>query len=511
MSDDNLGEKLNKRVWSLFQKAGFKTLPNSQEKDEYRVDMGRGRPLDLFAEIRELGVKIIGSNKSGGIKGSWTAHMNDCESLREVTKAQKCLLVATDHDLDPVDLEHAKKLNMPIWSEEHLMYYEELVESIGEYAKYEIIHSLGINTTEEKDIHKVLAIKLNQPTNLGDTEIFVFSMSPERLLRTSVIYRKAQGNSSAYQRMLNKKRLPKIAKFLETPGAILPTDIILHLDHKVRIEPVDFEGLSDVSLSGSNNYKLVALNIPMAYASTEIIDGQHRLYAFTKTSEEVRKKFNLVVVAIQKLTEKQKREAFIAINDNSKRMDANLVAYLKYTNQDEPCKSSPEIMAIRVAVELNKQLPFKKLIKLLDIGKEKLTLKGISGYDLKDLLGPKGLLRKYNQSNDPDEYVRMLRRYFSLVKSEFKTEWNSPDKYIIATNRGVTALLKLLRSIIKHEEKFPDDNRFKEYLKALKKYWTEWETVKLKESYVGSQGWKRFHKDMVNAIRSDNSFYEFSE
>ncbi|HTY40229.1 MAG TPA: hypothetical protein VMC43_04035, partial [Candidatus Paceibacterota bacterium] len=151
------GERLNKRVWMLFEKAGFTTHPNFRDPNEYVVSIGKGRPVDLYAEISSLGVKIIGSNKSGGIKGSWTAHMNDCESLRDRVGAQKCLLVATDHELDTEDLAHAHSIGMVVWTEDNLKYYEELVESLGIYAKYEIIHSLGIQTDEENHIHKTLA------------------------------------------------------------------------------------------------------------------------------------------------------------------------------------------------------------------------------------------------------------------------------------------------------------------------------------------------------------------
>ena len=511
------GEKLNIRVWTLFEKAGFVTKPNSSDNTEYKINMGRGRPVDLLAEVKELGVKIIGSNKSGGISGgTWTGHMNDCEKLRETISAQKCLLVATDHDLDQSDIDHANSLGMPVWNEEQLSYYEELVESIGTYAKYEIIHSLGIKTTEESDFHKVLAIKLNQPTSSCKTELYAFSMSPERLLKTSVIYRRAQGNSKAYQRMLNRNRLPKIADFLNTPDAILPTDLILHLDDCVKISQVDITNLFDangskITISNSNNYCPVVLEIPMKYASMEIIDGQHRLYGFTKTLQNIKKDFNLVVVGIKNLTEEQKRETFIAINDNSRRMDANLVTFLKYTTDDIVCQGDTSIMSIRVVVELNKQSPFKKSIKLLDIGKEKLTLKGLSGYDLKGLIGTKGYLRKYNPTNNADIYVRQLRIYFSIINSVFKKEWNDPDKYIIATNRGISALLKLLKSILKNENAWPSEARFKEYAKALKSNWGDWQIKKLKASYVGAKGWTDFHHDIVKAIKKDKAFSNFKE
>ena len=101
------------------------------------------------------------------------------------------------------------------------------------------------------------------------------------------------------------------------------------------------------------------------------------------------------------------RYAFVAINDNSRRMDANLVAYLKYTDDECQCQEDPELMAIKIVVELNETTAFRDKIRFLDVGTQKITLKGFSGYDLKGLLGPRGLLRKY-YTNNSREYVKAL-------------------------------------------------------------------------------------------------------
>jgi hypothetical protein len=79
----------------------------------------------------------------------------------------------------------------------------------------------------------------------------------------------------------------------------------------------------------------------------------------------------------------------------------------------------------------------------------------------------------------------------------------NPDKHLIATNRGITAFLKLLRSIHKTEDAQLDKATAEKYIKALKKHWKDgWETANLKKSYVGNQGWKQFHDDMA-AIRKE--------
>lgn len=501
------GEALNKRVWTLFERAGFETKPSSQSKKEHEVELSSSKkiPIDLYARDSELDVTIVGSNKSGTL-GRWTEHVTHYKELGQKAGADKVLFVVTGTELDRPAKEHLVQERMQLWTEDDLSYYEAVVEAIGPYAKYEIIHALGLQTNEEKETHRVLALRLRQPTTNSKTELFLFTVCPEWLLKTCVIYRRAMGNADAYQRMLRKSRLPKIRNFVAQPDSILPTNLIVHLGDNVTVDEMNAINLRDksnrpITLSRSKDYDLVTLNIPMEYASMELIDGQHRLYGFVGTDDATKKDFNLVVLGVRGLAIEQKRDTFVAINDNSRRMDANLVAYLKYTPVDALCQKDNELMAIRIAVDLNSATPFKKAIKLLDVGQQKITLKGFSGYDLKGLLGPRGLLRKYYPANSPAEYVRVLRMYFGTIQSTFKKEWKNSDQYIIATNRGVSAFLKLLKSILKTEKTAPTQKKIGDYIKALKSGSIIWDFEQLKKTYVGSQGWKDFHRDMVRAIK----------
>jgi len=89
-----------------------------------------------------------------------------------------------------------------------------------------------------------------------------------------------------------------------------------------------------------------------------------------------------------------------------------------------------------------------------------------------------------------------------VIREQFSKEWSDPDNYIIATNRGITAFLKLLRSVLNFENQPLTKHISRKYIRALVKHWKgSWATAYLKKSYVGSQGWKQFHNDMVLAIQ----------
>ncbi len=142
-------------------------------------------------------------------------------------------------------------------------------------------------------------------------------------------------------------------------------------------------------------------------------------------------------------------------------------------------------MAIRVVVDLNDRTPFKGSIRLLDVGEQSITLKGFAGYDLKGLLGSRGLLRKCYPNNDPGEFLQVLRTYFSTIRSLFREEWDHPGIYIVATNRGISAFLKLLRSMLKTERKPLTHAEFKKYLSALKTGIKTWKLSDSEENVCG--------------------------
>jgi hypothetical protein len=89
----------------------------------------------------------------------------------------------------------------------------------------------------------------------------------------------------------------------------------------------------------------------------------------------------------------------------------------------------------------------------------------------------------------------------------FKTEWENPQTYIIATNRGISAFLKLLKSLLQttNSKITPDD--VKKYFKPLTGM--KWDYESLSKSYVGSQGWKEFYRDLADKIRAKHpDFHE---
>jgi DGQHR domain-containing protein len=510
------GEDFNKRVWTLFSKAGFETKPNENDPEEHRVFVSRddtqGRPIDLYAHDPDLGVTIVSSNKSTRKLKSFSNHIHDLAKLKILAQADAAVFISEEKKVQDRERKIAAENGVEVWDERELAYYEAVTSAVKAYAKYEMSHSLGLVTKQETFRQTVLAIKLQQPNVTSPTraELYLFVMPADKILKMGVVLRRARGKAWAYQRIVAKSRLPDIADFVKAPDALLPTSLVVHLSEKVRVIELqqDFHDVASAPIKASRaDSSFVALDMPLEFGSLEVIDGQHRLFAFAHTDDTIKRTFNLAVVGIRNLSDERRSGTFVAINDKAKRVDANLRAMLRYTDKESICKKDPELMAIKIAIELNKKPPFEDSIRTFDFGKQILTLKGVSGYDLKGLIAKNGLLRRYYPSNTSKAYVKILRQYFHLISNLFAEEWTNPKLYIVPTNRGFTAFLKLLRSIIRTEEGKPSRAAIRRYLKTLRDNWTTWKTAELKKSYVGSQGWAQFHDDMLVAIRK--TYHDF--
>jgi len=121
-------------------------------------------------------------------------------------------------------------------------------------------------------------------------------------------------------------------------------------------------------------------------------------------------------------------------------------------------------------------------------------------------VSPSGVLRKLYPSNKPEIYEKVLRTYFSTVRSMFKDEWTHPQTYIIATNRRLSAFLKLLKSVLLTHNNKITAGTVKKYLGPLKS--RKWDYATLSKSYVGSQGWKDFYRDLAKQIKKKHKNFK---
>lgn len=343
------------------------------------------------------------------------------------------------------------------------------------------------------------AIKITQP--LG--EFYITKIKASELLKIStshVLMYDKDGNLKGNQRPLKPDRLKLIANFIQSEEMCFPTSIIVAAN-------VNEKGLIE---NEENRWKIehikddfFFLDIPDVDIKTSlIIDGQHRLNAFSQTPHEFQD-IELVCSIFFDLPSPYQAYLFATINGNQKRVDKSLSLELfGFSVEDEPQNTwSPEKLAVYMTRKFNfkKDSPLYQKIKLAplysdienEIDKSKwllstaamvegilslissnpqrdrdfLAMKKNSLFDksrkiLKNnKFDDKSVLRDlYIECND-DKIFNIINHFFISVN---KYLWNNDqNKSVIRKTIGISVLFDVLKSILERDK---DTQVFDDYI-----------------------------------------------
>jgi len=173
------------------------------------------------------------------------------------------------------DKARAKEANVLLLDEKDLTYYETLVAHIGPAARYQFLAEMLPGKTVPNLEIRVPTIR----TRMGGANCYTFSISPEYLLKIAYVSHRAKGKTSdvnTYQRMLSKGRLSRIRQYIEEDG-IFPTNIVLNLEKG----KLGFQRSAQEADASTENGIAGWLDVRATYKCAWIIDGQHRLFAYS--------------------------------------------------------------------------------------------------------------------------------------------------------------------------------------------------------------------------------------
>ncbi len=165
------------------------------------------------------------------------------------------------------------------------------------------------------------------------------------------------------QRLIKDPRLIQIADYIGRSDSSFPNSIILAANYireigldKEELEAIEEEEAETSTLSKqSESWTIIRgddgreyLNIPTSKTLAAIIDGQHRLFAFTKTKVEARLDMNLICAVFLDLPKPYQAQLFATINSTQKPVDRSLTYELfGYNVDDEPENLwSPDKLAV---------------------------------------------------------------------------------------------------------------------------------------------------------------------
>lgn len=371
-----------------------------------------------------------------------------------------------------------------------LEYFNWITCCIKKSALYEVLHFLGLSKRDvglrsEGFDSSVIDAPIISPAEFmggdGRTRVVSFMFSPEKLLPMAYVMRKDGWEVSAevYQRLIDKKKIKDIRKFLCDTHTTFYNNIIVSLPDGIRI--IDKDGCSKKIFEVNEFTDGMKISIEREYNSIGIIDGQHRLYAYYVGGAhddeigELRKKLRLLVTGIifpddMALAERQKIQGkiFLDINENAKPVNASLMLHIK--KMQEPFADTS--IAQDVLEHMNQNGLFKGRFKTSALSMDGVPIASIVKYALKYLVGVSSAsdrgsflsywsgnvdgLKEHTDEDAKNQYVEYcsmcLNKYFTGVSYAFKADWDwTGNRTLLPSVVTVNGFLIVLGELLKKE------------------------------------------------------------
>ena len=467
---------LESRVWSLLYRMGFpilsgrggaslEVLPGDPKTPTSQIDVvGVDEEVALAVECKTFESPAKDAAfperlaKHASIKRSFSQAV--AKQFAPRRKRHVGLLYFTwDILLRENDYKRAEEAGVTLLDELDLQYFEALVHHLGSAARYQFLAEIFRG-------RQIAGLEIRVPAlqhRAGDYTWYTFSIKPSYLLKVAYVAHRAKGKAidlDAYQRMISKSRLRRIAEFISADG-MFPTNIVINFENPkhIRFDRGKQEGGEESGLFGW-------LTISPAYGCAWIIDGQHRLFAFSGHPKGGTA--FLSALAFEGLSASQQARLFVDINSEQRTVKRSLLVELDATLkwEDEDVEKRIDAIISKAGMALDEQLdsPLKDRMLLADVRRTETRCVSLTAFA--SALDKPGMyiVRKQRGFTEfgplwRDGTSDCLKRTVCVVKG-----WLSPIALAsrdwwelgaaagggLAMNNGVTVCINVLRSVLDH-------------------------------------------------------------
>ncbi|WP_456459189.1 DGQHR domain-containing protein [Reichenbachiella sp.] len=362
-----------------------------------------------------------------------------------------------------------------IFQPTQLEYIRQLTNLIGKYGKNELLATLEftpVHMGEPDENLRLDFIKADKKYVVGNSEtkadIYLIKFKIDQLLKMARVSRyeglpfvlESSDTSDNYQRLLEDEKLKSIAeKFINNnKKKTFPNTITLALSSECE------------EVRGTQK-----LSIPKKYSSIDIIDGQHRLFGYTRQEVDqlVRQDAEILATALkfdttdQKVITKNAARVFCEINSTQAKVKKDLLYLIKYDVLEErnhiaaagkivlECDRRDGVLAgmFRITSLRRRNRLNYPCISVVDIIEKEISVI-LTGDGTNDTKASGDHLKlifntEADFSTSPDDYIKgaiiLLERYFSHIKSVFSKDWEKDAETHLLTEPYILALIRLLR------------------------------------------------------------------
>jgi DNA sulfur modification protein DndB len=467
---------LQDRTWMLLYRLGFSTISGDggsslsfKQKDGVEATFHVGT-LGINDEVSVV-IRCIAStpkrNQIDQLIDEINGHRESivrsiAASIPTANKRQTVFaLLTSDLKLRASERAVLEAAHIAILDEHDLEYYEKLTSHLGPAAKYQLLADLLPGKTIPALAIRVPSVK----TKIGGVSAYTFAISPEYLLKISYVSHRSKGKASdvdTYQRMVSKSRLITIKKYISDDG-VFPTNIVLNIDKdRLKFERVK-QANSKVEEIDSGT--LGWLDIKPAYKSAWIIDGQHRLYAYS--GHELAHSSHLSVLAFEGLSASKQAQLFIDINAKQKSVKQSLLqelyAELHWDAADPAVRVRAIVSKAIQVLDADIGSPFQGKIQTADSVRDNIRCVSITSifgalekqgfFISKEKRGAViefGALWAGDNLSTLNRTIAVLNSWFAPIAKEASDWWNlgAAEGGGLSMNDGIVSCIEVLRSVL---------------------------------------------------------------
>ena len=467
---------LEDRVWSLLYKMGFTHLSDSGGATlvlNPKVTSSPRNQIDVVGLDDEVALAVEcktvhNRKKSAHFQKDIAKHALIRQRFAQAIHRQFALphkrvpvlaIFTWDLVLTENDIQRAQQEKIALLNEEDLNYYEQLVDHLGPATMYQLFSDMLPG-------RRVHGLELSVPAlraKMGKYTCYTFAIAPEYLLKISYVAHRAKGKATdinTYQRMVKRSRLKKIRDYISDNG-LFPTNIVINIEKRNALR---FDKAAGSSPHGA---EYGTLHLKPTYRGAWVIDGQHRLFAYSGHSRA--KTSYLNVLAFAGLDASQQAQFFIDINHEQKSVKRGLLhelfSELNWDAEDDSKRVGAIVSKAIHVLNVDADSPFCDRILLSDSVRTTtrcISLDSIFGELQKGLyiITPNveyGALWAGDNEKTLRRTVIVMRAWFNLIRDRATDWWDlgSADGGGLAMNDGVAISIGVLRNVFRHLE----DNR----------------------------------------------------
>jgi DNA sulfur modification protein DndB len=460
--DKKIDELLEDEVWLLFKNMGY--LEMNKDRN-FKIQAGPVKQqIDVFAkdDINVFVIFCTSQEKQGPAPSIRTKIRAISDLKRDITMSVKnyykkkmrvlFLFITKNIIWNPKDEELASQNQIFYWKESDVEAYSNLTEQLGNGAKYQMFSLLfqGKKAFEIGEI-EVPAMRGGR----GRKKYYCFVIQPEKLFPIAYVHRRERSNprdvGNTYQRMVKRVRLDKIADFVNK-GGFFPNNVILSFTKKPQFKEFGKKGeFGDIAFG--------VLKFPPYYGCAWIIDGQHRIYGYSKSEKALDS--TIPVVAFESLGVKDQANLFVEINKEQEKVNRNLLWDLYpdiyYDSEDEKHQQLRIISLVAKELNLDENSIFYNHIQIpsLIIKDKKVT--NLTLTNICDAIKENKLINKdenllYNKDyeNTVDFAAERIKVFFEVVSDSLERDWEKGDKGLLRTNVGIRIFFIIFRQLLRY-------------------------------------------------------------